>query len=269
VDWSKIVRRERLQWIQSSAAGLDHCLDPAVVESEIMISSASGVLADQVAEHTMCLIGAVLRRLPLFLEAQGRREFVRRPTRDLHGATVGIVGFGGVGRRLAELLAPYRVRIVATDYFPVDPPDHVEAVWPREKLPQLLAESDVVVLCLPLTVETRCLIDKNKIESMKPQSVLVNVCRGPVVVEDDLVAALRSGHISAAAIDVTCAEPLPAESSLWDAPNLLITPHVAGQAATRIDRMTRFFCENLSRYQQGQPLVNLVDKQLGFPRPGR
>ena len=118
VDWNEIVRRKRLQWIQSSAAGLDHCLDPAVVKSQIVISSASGVLADQVAEHTMSLIGAVLRRLPLFLEAQGRREFVRRPTHDLHGSTVGIVGFGGVGRRLAELLAPYKVRILATDYFP-------------------------------------------------------------------------------------------------------------------------------------------------------
>ena len=269
VDWKSIVRLGRLQWIQSSAAGLDHCLDPAVVHSEIVISSASGVLADQVAEHTMGLIGAVLRRLPDFLEAQGRREFLRRPTRDLHGSTVGIVGFGGVGRRLAELLAPYRVRIVATDYFPVDPPDHVDVVWPRKKLPQLLAESDIVVLCVPLTDETRGLIDKNNLQAMKPESVLVNVCRGPVVVEHDLVAALLTGQISAAAIDVTRDEPLPAQSPLWEAPNLLITPHVAGQAANRIDRMTHFFCENLTRYQQGRPLVNLVDKQLGFPRPAR
>ncbi len=266
VDWEKIVSARRLKWIQSSAAGLDHCLHPAVVDSEIMVSSASGVLGDQVAEHTIALISASLRGIPRFIAATHRREFVRRPTRDLHGSTVGIVGFGGVGRRLAELLVPYRVRILATDYFPVNQPTHVESLWEKAQLPQLLSESDIVVLCVPLTDETRGMFDKKAFSQMKPGSMLVNVCRGPVVVEDDLVAALEDGVISSAAIDVTCEEPLPTDSALWSADNLLITPHVAGQAATRIDRMTAFFCDNLERYLEGKPLNNLVEKTLGFPR---
>ena len=267
VDWEKIVDNKRLKWIQSSAAGLDHCLHPRVVESDIIVTSASGVLADQVAEHALCLISTVLRSIPTFMVAQAQHEFKRRPTRDLHGSTIGIVGFGGVGRRVAELLAPYRVTILATDYFPVDAPSHVKHVWSREELPKLLSQSDIVVLAVPLTDETRGLMNTARFDCMKPQSVLVNICRGPVVVEKDLIAALRAGKISSAAIDVTSEEPLPEDNPLWNAPNLLITPHVAGQASTRIDRMTQFLIDNLVRYQSGQPLRNMVDKQLGFPVP--
>jgi len=267
VCWEEVVRGGRLRWIQSSAAGLDHCLPQEVVESEIVVSSASGVLADQVAEHAMALIGATLRKLPTFYEAQKKREFVRRPTQDLHGATVGIVGFGGVGRRLAELLMPYQVRIVATDWFPTNKPAGVDALWPPEQLGQLLAVSDLVVLCAPLTEITRGMIASETLAQMQPHAVLVNVARGPLVVERDLVAALRANVIAAAAVDVTEQEPLPSSSELWQLANVLITPHVAGQSRTRIDKMTDFFCENLLRYQSGRPLLNRVDKRLGFPVP--
>jgi D-3-phosphoglycerate dehydrogenase len=267
VEWEQVVAAGRLQWIQSSAAGLDHCLHPAIVESDIVVTSASGVLADQVAEHAVGLISATLRSFPVFFAAQQRREFVRRPTRDLHNSSVGIVGFGGVGRRLSELLAPYRVRIVATDYFSRTPPPHVEAIWPPERLDQLLTESDIVVLCVPLTAATRGLIAADQLTQMRSGAVLVNVSRGEVVVERDLVAALASRQIAGAAIDVTQQEPLPPESGLWELSNVLITPHVAGQSGRRIDEMTKFFCENLRRYQNREPLLNLVDKRLGFPAP--
>ncbi len=267
LDWEAVVQQGRLRWIQSSAAGLDHCLHPAVVHSDIIVTSASGVLADQVAEHTIALIGAMLRNLPRFIEAQKAREFIRRPTRDLHGATVGIIGLGGVGRRLAELLAPYRVRILATDAFPRDKPAHVDALWPADQYPQLLRQSDIVVLCVPLTEVTRGMIDAEAIALMQDHALLLNVARGPVVVEKDLVAALRAGTIAGAALDVTEQEPPAASSELWELSNLLITPHVAGQSGTRIDKMTAFFCENLLRYRQGQPLLNRVDKKLGFPQP--
>ena len=120
MPWDEAVRAGRLRWIQSSAAGLDHCLTPAVIESPIVVTSASGVLSDQVAEHTVALLTGLLRSLPEFFRAQQRREYVRRPTRDLHRATIGIVGFGGVGRRVAEVLSSFKTRILATDMFPID-----------------------------------------------------------------------------------------------------------------------------------------------------
>jgi D-3-phosphoglycerate dehydrogenase len=265
VDWARVVERGRLRWIQSSAAGMDHCLVPAVRASQILVTSASGVLADQVAEHTIALITALCRSLPVFFEAQKQREFIRRPTRDLHHSTVGIVGFGGVGRRLAEVLAPFKVRIVATDMFPADKPPHVEALWPADRLDELLTVADIVVMAVPLNERTRGMIDRRAFARMKPSALFLNVARGPLVVEADLVEALEAGRIAGAAVDVTEAEPLPASSRLWEQPRLIITPHVGGQSARRADDMTDFFCANLRRYLAGQPLKNVVDKELGFP----
>ncbi len=265
IDWEAVVRGGRLRWIQSSAAGLDHCLVPAVVESDIIVTSASGVLSDQVTEHAIALVTALTRSLPVFFRAQQAKEFIRRPTRDLHQRTVGIVGFGGVGRRLAEVLHAFKTRILATDMFPVDKPDTVEALWPAERLNDLLAAAEVVFLCAPLTAQTRGMIDRPALAAMRPGSILINVARGPLVVEAALVAALEAGHLAAAALDVTEQEPLSPASRLWEMPNVIITPHVAGQSRFRIDQMTDFFCENLRRYQAGQPLLNLVDKELGFP----
>jgi D-3-phosphoglycerate dehydrogenase len=249
VDWDAVVARGRLRWIQSSAAGLDHCLVPSVVASDIVVTSASGVLANQVAEHALGLALALCRSLPVFFRAQQQKDFTRRPTRDLHHGTVGIVGFGGVGRRLAELLAPFQVRILATDLFPRDKPGHF------------------VFLAVPLTPQTRGMLNRQTLARMKPDSFLVNVARGGLLIEADLLAALDSGHLAGAALDVTAVEPLPAESPLWDHPRVILTPHVAGQSARRIDNMTDFFCDNLRRYLAGGELRNLVDKRLGFPRP--
>jgi D-3-phosphoglycerate dehydrogenase len=265
IPWGDVVRQGRLRWIQSSAAGLDHCLTPEVVASDIVVTSASGVLADQVAEHALAMAGALCRNLATFFRAQQRKEFVRRPTRDLHHSAVGIVGFGGVGRRLAEVLAVFKTRIVATDWFPVDKPPQVAALWPPHRLPELLATSDIVFLAAPLTDATRGLIDDAALGGVKPGALLINMARGALVDEAALVRALESGRLGGAGLDVTATEPLPESSPLWDLPNVVITPHVAGQSARRIDDMTDFFCANLRRWQAGQPLANLVDKRLGFP----
>lgn len=265
VPWDEVVRRGRLQWIQSSAAGLDHCLAPSVVDSNITVTSASGVLADQVAEQTMALLAGLLRGLPTFFRAQQKREFIRRPTRDLHRATIGILGFGGNGRRLAEVLRPYKGKIIATDWFPVDKPDTVDELWPASRNEELIAVSDVLILAAPLTSATRGLLNARTLATMKPTAVLINVARGKLVVEQDIVAALESNKLAGFATDVTEIEPLPHESHLWDLPNVIITPHVGGQSRWRIDDMTNFFCENLRRRRENLPLLNLVDKRLGFP----
>jgi D-3-phosphoglycerate dehydrogenase len=267
VPWEDVVRRGRLRWIQSSAAGLDHCLAPCVVESDITVTSASGVLANQVADHTLALLAGVLRSLPTFFRAQEKREFIRRPTRDLHGARIGIIGLGRNGRRLAEVLSPFRTTIVATDWFPVNKPPHVAELLPADAVDEILPRIDILILAAPLTERTRNMIDARRLALLPRGAFVINVARGQLVVTDDLVAALESGHLAGAAVDVTEPEPLPPESKLWSQPNVIITPHVGGQAATRIDDMTNFFCNNLTRYLNGSPLVNLVDKRLGFPLP--
>jgi D-3-phosphoglycerate dehydrogenase len=267
VPWEEVVRQGRLRWIQSSAAGLDHCLVPPVVASDIVVTSASGVLADQVADHTLALLLGLLRSLPTFFRAQQAKEFIRRPTRDLHRARIGIVGLGGNGRRLAEVLSAFKTTILATDWFPVNKPDCVAELLPADVLDELLPRVDILILAAPLTDATRGMIDARRLALLPPGSIVVNMARGPLVVENDLVAALESGHLGGAAVDVTDPEPLPPESRLWDMPGVIITPHVGGQAATRIDDMTDFFCDNLARYLAGRPLRNEVDKQLGFPAP--
>lgn len=267
VPWDEVVRQGRLQWIQSSASGLDHCLVPAVLESTIPVTGVSGLFSIQVAEQTLAMLLGLIRSMPAFYRAQQARQFVRRPTMDLYGMTVGIVGFGGNGRQIARALAALGVRILATDLFPCPPPEQVEAVLPADQLDSILPELDVLVLCAPLTRTTRGMIGPQQLSALKQGAILVNVARGPLVIEQDLVAALESGHLAGAALDVTELEPLPVDSRLWEMPGVIITPHVGAQSARRIDDTTDFVCANLRRFLDGHPLENLVDKQLGFSRP--
>lgn len=269
VDWDAVVQQGRLQWIQSSAAGLDHCLVPSVIESNIPVCSASGLFANQVAEQTFALLFGVLRSIPTFFRQMQTKEFVRRPTNDLHGKTVGIIGLGGNGRRLAQVLAPFRVKILATDFYPENQPVEVEQLLPHTQLHEVAAQSDILILTLPLNESTQHCIDGSVLDVMKRGSFLINVARGQVVDEAALVERLRSGHIAAAGVDVTEVEPLPVESPLWTLPNVLITPHVGAQAASRVDDTTRMICENLKRFLAREPLFNLVDKRLGFPHPSK
>ncbi len=268
VDWDRVLAAGRLQWIQSSAAGLDHCLVPGVIaEERIVVSSASGLFAPQVAEQTFALMMGLLRRLPIFFRAEPKREFIRRPTDDLRGKTVGIVGLGGNGRMIAKMLAPWDVRILATDYYPIDKPGCVDELWPADQLDDLLAESDIVILALPLFEKTLGLFDRQRLAKMKRGSYLVNVARGSVVVENALVESLSSGHLAGAGLDVTEVEPLADSSLLWDDPKVIITPHVGAQSSRRVDDTTELACLNLRRYLDGEPPLNRVDKRLGFPHP--
>jgi len=267
VPWDEGVAAGRLRWIHSSAAGLDHCLVPSVIASDIPVTSASGLFAPQVAEQTAALLFGLIRSMPTFFAAQQKREFVRRPTHDLLGKTVGIVGFGGNGRQIAKTLAPFGVDIIATDKFPHDQPDYVKELWPADQLTKLLQQSDIVIICVPLNSETLGMMAKSQFEAMKPRAFFINVARGQVVVEADLTNALSAGHLGAAGLDVTEVEPLPTSSPLWEMSNVMITPHVGAQSARRVDVTVDFFCENLRRFRDGEPLANLVDKKLGFPVP--
>jgi phosphoglycerate dehydrogenase-like enzyme len=267
VPWPDVVRGGRLKWIQSSAAGLDHCLVPEVIASDIVVTSASGLFADQVAEQTLALLLGLLRGLPTFFRAQQKREFIRRPTRDLARSTVGIVGLGGNGTRIAQVLKPFRTRIIATDMFTGEVPSCVDELRHADQLDWLLSESDVVILAVPLNAHTERMIAAPQLAQMKPDSILINVARGPVVREVDLVAALQAGHLFGAGLDVTEVEPLPVDSPLWELPNVIITPHVGAQSHWRADDTTNLVCENLRRYFAGRTLLNVVDNRLGYPTP--
>ena len=267
VPWREVVQQGRLKWIQSSAAGMDHCLKPEVIASNIRVTSASGLFANQVAEQTFALLFGLFRKIPTFLRASEKKEFIRRPTEDFHGKTVGIIGFGGNGRRIAELLAPFGNRILATDVFPINKPDYVEALLPADQLANVLPACDVVILCIPLNDSTFHLIGEEAFAAMKDSVVLINVARGQVVDEEVLIRQFESGKVGAAGLDVTHEEPLPEESPLWEMENVLITPHVGAQSARRVPDTVDFFCENLRRFENDEPLMNEVDKELGFPRP--
>ena len=275
VEWNRVVAQKRLQWIQSSAAGMDWCLVPSVIESDITVTTAAGVLSDQVAEHGLALILAWGRNLRSFIYDQrvengnpDYRKFKRKPTFDLVGKTVGIVGFGGVGRRFSEVVAPFAGRILAVDLFPTNKPERVAELWGPERLDDLLAESDVVFLSLPLNAETRGIFDAAKFATMKNGALLANLARGPLVDHDALVDALRSERLGGYVADVTSPEPLPPDHPLWDFDSVLITPHVAGQIGWRFDDICDIYCENVRRFRAGEPLINRLSyqgKKWGFP----
>ena len=268
VPWDEVVAAGRLRLIQSSAAGLDHCLVPSVIAAEeISVCSASGLFANQVGEQTLSLLLGLLRSLPTFFRQTLSKEFVRRPTDDLHGKRVGIVGMGGNGRRLVQLLHPFKLEMIATDYYPVRKPAEIDELWSADRLVELAARSEILILCLPLNDSTHQLVNEQVIRAMPRGSYLINVARGQVVDEDAVIRALEDKHLAGAGVDVTYVEPLPESSKLWQLPNVIITPHVGAQAACRVDDSTRLAVQNLKRYFANQPLANIVDKRLGFPHP--
>lgn len=274
MDWRSVVDAGRLKWIQSSAAGLDHCLAPAVIDSSIVVSGCSALFAHQVAETSMALLMGLIRRLPVFFAAQQHREYVRRPTDDLYGKSVGIIGFGGNGYRIAKTLKPMVDRIIATDLFP-EAEQHavddgiVKEILPADRLEDVMQQCDVIIVTLPLSQSNEKRIGDVQFRLCKPGSYFINVGRGSVVDQEALIHYLGNGALAGAGLDVADPEPIEPESALWDMNNVIITPHIGAQSAWRVPKTVDFFCENLNRYRAGEELMNDVDKQLGFPRPER
>ena len=272
IDWTAVVQANRLNWIQSSAAGLDHCLTPEVIESDILVSGCSGLFAPQVAEQAMALLMGMVRSMPVFMRAQQTKEYVRRPTDDLFGKTVGIIGFGGNGQRIAQVLKPMVETIIASDCFPdacrsLVENGTIQIVFPDNQIQELISQSDVVIVTLPLSDANEQLIGEDLFRHFKPGAYLINVGRGSVIQTDALIASLKLGGLAGVGIDVVDPEPLPANSPLWTFENVLISPHVGAQSPRRIPVTVDLFCENLNRFRDGKSLLNQVDKVLGFPRP--
>src|SRR5262245_3576290 len=248
-----IARAPRLAFIQSISAGTDQYDRDALAAAGIRLASAQGVNADAVAEHAMALILALARQLHLARDNQARRHWrgmisdLSRREDELAGKTLLIVGLGRIGARLSALARAFGMRTLATKRDPSAGADAADAVFPQERLSELLPQADVVALTCPLTPQTQGLIGAQALAAMKPSAMLVNVARGRVVDEAALVEALAARRIAAAGIDCTVEEPLPATSPLWALENALITPHTAGETARYEDNVIDLLMENLER----------------------
>jgi phosphoglycerate dehydrogenase-like enzyme len=249
---------KRLKLIQSISAGTDQYDKDVLRARGVRLASAAGVNAFAVAEHAMALILALSRRLPEARDNQQARNWrgmisqIAAREDQLTGKTILIVGLGRIGGRLASLAKAFDMRVIAIKRDPGTGGEGVDAVYGQERLTQLLAEADIVALTCPLTPETENLIDARALAAMRPSAHLINVARGRVVDEAALTAALEQGRIAAAGLDVTREEPLPAASPLWAMPNVLLTPHTAGETQRYEDAVIDILLENLDRLWRGE-----------------
>lgn len=254
-------RAPRLRFIQSISAGTDQYARDVLKARGIRLASAQGVNERAVAEHAMALILALARRLPVARDNQARRHWrgmmadVARREEEIGGKTLLVVGLGRIGQRLARLAKGFDMRVVGTKRDPSTGPGAADAVHATAALHALLPEADIVALTCPLTPETENLVDAEALAAMKPGAVLVNVARGRCVDEAALLAALERGHLAAAALDCTREEPLPMWSPLWQLPNVLITPHTAGETRRYEDNVLDLLMENLERLWRGEALL--------------
>ena len=258
-------RAEALRWLQTPIAGLEHYMFPALAESNIVISNMAKIYSDMIADHAFCFILLFARGIHLYLRRQIQGMWQKgTPVHHLGDCTLGVIGLGGIGTELARRGKAHDMRVVAVDARPREKPECVDAIWPPEHLPALLAASDFVVSCVPQTPDTVGLIGADELALMQPTAYLINVSRGVVVKLDALVAALESGRIAGAALDVYEREPLPAEHPLWRMENVILTPHVAADNPHVPQRRIDTLKDNLRRYLQGEPLRNVVDKHSLF-----
>jgi phosphoglycerate dehydrogenase-like enzyme len=257
-----------VRWVHATASGVDGFLFPAFRDSDVLLTGEKGLVGGHLADTGFGLLLAITRRIAAAIRLGPAgwdvREDLRHQEIELEGLVMGIVGFGGTGRAMARRAIAFGMQCMAIDEMTVSGGDGVEAVWPAARLDDLLAASDVVAICCPLTKATTGLFDDRAFAAMKPGAILVNVTRGEIVDGEALVRALESGRLGGAALDVTPIEPLPADHPLWRFPNVAMTPHTAGASQLRGPRNLARFCENLRRYRGGEELVGVVDKQAGF-----
>ena len=278
---------DRLRWVQAFTVSLEHYLFPALAEHPCTLTNMRGLFGDVIADQVMGYVICFARNLHTYIRRQVEHRYepmggegarvnnafgpavvndMDRATIFLPDATLGVVGLGAIGGEIARRALAFGMRVIAVDRFPerTRPPEGVESVLGMDGLDALLAESDFVVIAAPHTPETAGWFDARVIARMKPSSYLINIGRGAIVVLDDLVEALRTGVIAGAALDVYEVEPLPKDHPLWDFPNAILTPHTAGYSPAIARRHLETLVENVGRFARGEPLLNVVDKDLWF-----
>jgi phosphoglycerate dehydrogenase-like enzyme len=260
-----------LRWVHSGAAGVGGALYPEMRDSEVVLTNSAGIHAEPMADTVLAVALHFARGLDFAVRAQAERRWDKEsfeaadaPLRETEELTVGILGLGGIGRAAARRFVALGARVLAMRRSGTDAPEGVELLRGDDALARLLERSDVLVVTVPDTPDTRGMIGRAELERLPRGAVLVNVARGRVVDEDALVEALRGGRLRGAALDVFAREPLPPGSPLWGLSNVLVTPHVSGTSHRFWRRQTDLVVENVRRYLAGEPLLNTVDKHAGY-----
>jgi len=273
-----------LKWVQFYFAGVDKAFQQDIfLRGGVRLTNASGTMISQMGEYVMMALLMLGHKAPEMFHFQQQKVWHEHRIEklepiELRGSTVGIVGYGSIGREVARLLYSYGAKVLATKRDVMHPEDdgyvpaglgdpqgnYFHRLYPNEALNAMLKECDFVVVSPPLTAETNHMISTEQFAAMKPGVFLVNVSRGPVVDTNALLEAAKSGKLGGAVLDVFEEEPLPADSPLWDAPNVVITPHIAGVSKRSMDALVDLFVVNLGRYIRGQELYNLIDPEQGY-----
>jgi phosphoglycerate dehydrogenase-like enzyme len=264
-----LAKAKRLQWIQWEAAGVERCVQqPLVRERRPLITNMQRLAGPSMAEHVLALMLGLARHLPLFLHEQEQGHWADwdgvPPSVDLAGKTLLVVGLGGIGTEVASRAHALGMRVIATRASGRTGPDYVSYVGLPEELLKLTADADFVANCAPLTPQTTAIFNQEFFATMKRSAYFISVGRGKSTVTADLVAALGSGRIAGAGLDVVDPEPLPADSPLWRAPNVIITPHVAADTPALLASYGLLLRENLRRYVAGEPMLSVVDIDRGY-----
>lgn len=255
----------RLRWVHSLSAGVNEYLCPELVDSAVWLTNSRGVFSRSLAEF---VLGAALffaKDFRRMLRQQAAGVWESFDVEELYGKVMGIVGFGSIGRAVAERARDFGMRVIAVRRRPEqNPAGPADEVLPVGRLAELMARSDFVVVAAPLTEETRGLVGEGELGAMKPSAVLINVGRGPVVQETALIRALQERWIRGAALDVFDREPLPAGHPFYALENVLLSPHCADHTPGWEEAAMEVFLDNFERFRRGEPLRNLVDKRLGY-----
>jgi phosphoglycerate dehydrogenase-like enzyme len=261
----------RLRWVHVDAAGVRELMFPALVESPVVITNGRGIHGVAMAEHVLGVILAFTRRLHLARDAQREKRWVQRELWEtppgpgqLAGGTLGIVGFGAVGAALAPRAAALGLTVITVRRHPAADPAPAHEQWGDDRLDELVARADWLVLACALTPRTMGLMSRERIARLKPDAVVINVGRGALVDEPALIEALERGRIAGAGLDVTADEPLPEASPLWGMPQVILTPHISGLGPRYWERSVELFARNLRAFLDGAPLANVVDKRAGY-----
>lgn len=259
----------KLRWLHLGAAGIEKSLSPELVRSQIIVTNARGIQGDRMAEFAVGAIFFLANRFDLAVRGRLEKKWLQKEIIknrfSLTGKTVGIMGMGAIGMEIAKWCSLLGMRVVGLRRDEKLPkPEIVSEIFVTNQIVEFLQPLDFVVLALPLTVETKNLLNAESLRFIKPTAYLINIGRGELVDETVLLAMLRERKIAGAVLDVFQTEPLPEDHPFWQMDNVLITPHISGNFEKYVERMSEQFAENLSRYLHGEALLNVVDKQRGY-----
>jgi len=257
-------KADSVKWIQTASAGVDALLFPELVESHVVVTNARGIFDRAIAEFVMGTMLAFAKGLPGMLQRQARKAWEHRDTETLSGKRVLVAGVGSIGREIGRVCAAFGMTVRGVGSTARGRDDVFRIIYGPDELAEACRWADYVVDSLPGTEKTKHLFDEKVISAMRPTARFVNIGRGSTVEEAALVDALQEGRLAGAALDVFEHEPLPAESPLWEMPNVIVSPHLAGDFAGFREAVVELFVQNLERYLTGLPLENVVDKQRGY-----